>query len=74
MSRWLDPDNDYAYDRTNRPASNHKTAWILEMEAKAAKCLSFQPTTTHEALQGVCRNCQCARYAHSAYALREEAS
>lgn len=75
MSRWLDPDDDYQYDRTNRPPSRQKSAWVLEMEARAAKCLSFLSSgDLHVALKGVCKNCGGAAYAHGEHALRQKAS
>lgn len=65
--RHLDPDDDYAYDRTNRPASRSKAPWIAEMEARAKKCLSYQEAPN---VRGACINCNGVRYAHSVHALR----
>lgn len=76
--RDLDPDNDYAYDRTNpswprrdQPYSRRKgkPSLVSELEQRAAKCPTFSQHP-HPLLYGVCTNCNAPKYAHSTQALR----
>ena len=78
--RDLDPDNDYAYDRTNQTAPAARSVYrrrqgkpslVSELEARAAKCPSFSQHA-HPALYGVCTNCNAPKYAHSTQALRNQ--
>jgi hypothetical protein len=76
--RNLDPDADYAFDKTNpsrsakdRPYSRRrdKPSLVSELEARAGKCPSFNQHP-HPLLYGVCTYCNAPKYAHTTQALR----
>jgi len=71
MSRYHDPDEDYAFDPTNRPDPKPLSEWRKEMIAKAGKCLSYE---RQEFNDEYCRTCQGPKFAHSVHALRKKAS
>ena len=67
--RDLDPDNDYQYDRTNRPPLNRKSRIVQATEARARQCQRFQP---HATLHEFCITCNGPKYAHSAEVLTNQ--
>jgi hypothetical protein len=61
--RDLDPDRDYAYDKTNQSPARFTSSLVQECEARARRCAGFHQHPDPR-LYGVCVRCNGPKYAH----------